>query len=464
MLRRLKECGIACATDKHSRFAASLDQMRYSFLPDAVAYAKSEADVSETMKAASDCGVPITVRGSGTGCAGGCVPTCGGVVLDMSGIDFIEIDAVSRMAHVGAGAITANVDEAANKFGLFYAPDPSSHKFSSIGGNIACNAGGLRALKYGTTRENVLALKAVLADGRAVSGALPLKKYSVGINLRDIFIGSEGTLGIVTEAWLKLLPLPKSRTAALAFFKSDTEAFKGVGKIMRANLSPCVLEFMDVETVSCIRARHPDFGVPANSAAILAEFDDDDSAEQARKFAQTLSPEANAKYAADNAETERLWEIRRKASQSMFELGDGKINQDIVLPAESLDAYFEYFKNLGREYKLATPVFGHAGDGNYHIHFMYKSSDPTGRARALEAMDKAISRAVEVGGAVSGEHGIGFLKSKYMPKQHTPTELELMRAIKKIFDPQDILNRGKILTPVDTLNLRPLSGVKLPWD
>lgn len=183
----------------------------------------------------------------------------------------------------------------ANKFGLFYAPDPSSHKFSSIGGNIACNAGGLRALKYGTTRENVLALKAVLADGRAVSGALPLKKYSVGINLRDIFIGSEGTLGIVTEAWLKLLPLPKSRTAALAFFKSDTEAFKGVGKILRANLSPCVLEFMDVETVSCIRARHPDFGVPANSAAILAEFDDDDSAEQARKFAQTLSPEADRK-------------------------------------------------------------------------------------------------------------------------------------------------------------------------
>lgn len=295
MLRRLKECGIACATDKHSRFAASLDQMRYSFLPDAVVYAKSEADVSETMKAASDCGVPITVRGSGTGCAGGCVPTCGGVVLDMSGIDFIEIDAVSRMAHVGAGAITANVDEAANKFGLFYAPDPSSHKFSSIGGNIACNAGGLRALKYGTTRENVLALKAVLADGRAVSGALPLKKYSVGINLARHFHRLGGHARNRNGGVAETASAPEVAHGGACVFQKRYRGVQGRRENHAGKPLALRARIHGRRNGLVHSGKTPRLRRAANSAAILAEFDDDDSAEQARKFAQTLSPEADAK-------------------------------------------------------------------------------------------------------------------------------------------------------------------------
>lgn len=454
------------STAEKNLFDASLDHMRYAFMPQIVAYASCADDVSKILSSANELNIPTTVRGSGTGCAGGCVPVCGGLVIDLSGINFIEIDGVSRIAHVGAGAITANVDAAASKFGLFYAPDPSSHKYSSIGGNIACNAGGLRALKYGTTRENVLALTAVLADGEKISGALPLKKYSVGLNLRDIFIGSEGTIGVVVEAWLKLLPLPKSKTAALAFFKNDEAAFAGIGKIMKADLSPCILEFMDAETVSCVRKRNPDLSIPEGSAAILAEFDGDknETEKQAANFVSVLSDISRASFSDENSEMEKLWRVRRSASQSMYELGDSKISQDIVLPNSALAEYFAFYKNLGAQSRLATPVFGHAGDGNYHIHFMYDSADATGRERAVEAMDKAIAKAVELGGAVSGEHGIGFLKSKYMRLQHSRRELELMRSIKKLFDPKDILNRGKIYESFDTAKLSPLKGVRLPWD
>lgn len=464
LLRRLSADGIECATDEKSLFAASLDHMRYSFPPQAVVFAKSASDVAQTLRNANELDVPVTVRGSGTGCTGGCVPICGGVVLDVSKIDFIEIDPVARIAHAGAGAITADVDAKAGEYGFFYAPDPSSHKFSSIGGNIACNAGGLRALKYGNTRENVLSLKAVLVDGTEITGALPLKKYSFGLNLRDLFIGSEGTLGVVVEAWLKLLPKPESKTTALAFFAGDKKAFEGVEKIMESNLSPCILEFLDAETVSCIRARNPHMPIPQNAAAILAEFDDENNARQAEKFVEILSPIADAKFAKTSAEAEELWEVRRAASQSMYELGDSKLSQDIVLPHTALDEFFAYYKALGRDAKLATPIFGHAGDGNYHIHFMYDSTDPTARARAVDAMDSAIKKAVELGGAVSGEHGVGFLKSKYMPLQHTQAELEIMRSIKKLFDPKNILNREKVYTPHDIKNLAPLKNIKLPWD
>ncbi len=204
--------------------------------------------------------------------------------------------------------------------------------------------------------------------------------------------------------------------------------------------------------------------IPQNAAAILAEFDDENNARQAEKFVEILSPIADAKFAKTSAEAEELWEVRRAASQSMYELGDSKLSQDIVLPHTALDEFFAYYKALGRDAKLATPIFGHAGDGNYHIHFMYDSTDPTARARAVDAMDSAIKKAVELGGAVSGEHGVGFLKSKYMPLQHTQAELEIMRSIKKLFDPKNILNREKVYTPHDIKNLAPLKNIKLPWD
>ncbi len=464
---RLSSLGIDFSTSEKSLFDASLDHMRYSFLPLAVVYAKCEDDIRNTLRECNQLDIPVTVRGSGTGCAGGCVPICGGIVLDLSAINFIEIAPESRIAHVGAGAVTADIDAEARKFGLFYAPDPSSHKFSSIGGNIACNAGGLRALKYGTTRENLLSLTAILANGDRITGALPLKKYSVGLNLRDIFVGSEGTLGVVSEAWLKLLPLPKSKITALAFFESDKNAIKAVGKVMCSSVSPAIFEFLDTVTVTCVKKRNPSFDIPENASALLAEFDGEaeETLSQTKTFVEVLKDlSLNVRFSENEMDSEKLWKVRRAASQAMYELGNSKFSQDIVLPYRAVSDFFEFYKALGEKSKLATPVFGHVGDGNYHIHFMYNSSDPTARDRALDSMDEVVVKVIELGGAVSGEHGIGFLKSKYMPLQHSQPELDLMRSIKKLFDPKNILNRGKVYEQYNTRPLYPLNGIKLPWD
>ncbi len=467
LFSRLDAAEIKYSTDKEALFDASLDHMRYSFLPSVVVYAQNERDIQGTLKVCNDLLIPVSVRGSGTGCAGGCVPINGEIVLDLSAINFIEIDPVSRTAHVGAGAVTADIDAQAKKYGLFYPPDPSSHKFSSIGGNIACNAGGLRALKYGTTRENILALSAILSSGEKISGALPLKKYSVGLNLRDIFVGSEGTLGVISEAWLKLLPIPNAKTVALAFFDSDKSAILGVEKIMQSGLTPSVFEFMDLDTIACVEKRNPNLSIPQKTSALLAEFDGnlDEATMGAKAFVDVLSNcSVSAKYSVSDEESEKLWKVRRASSQAMYELGDSKLSQDIVLPHSSVAEFFDFYKKLGEDAHLATPTFGHVGDGNYHIHFMYNSVDVTARGRAVDAMDTAIAKVVELGGAVSGEHGIGFLKSKYMPLQHSQIELALMKSIKKVFDPNNILNRGKVYEPFETRNISPLQNVKLPWD
>ncbi len=465
LTRRLELENVSFSTDDKSLFDASLDHMRYSFLPDVVAYAECGEDIGKVLKTANELDVPVTVRGCGTGCSGGSVPTPGGIVLDLGAIDFIEIDPVARVAHVGAGAVTANVDAAAQKHGLFYAPDPSSHKYSSIGGNIACNAGGLRALKYGVTRDNVIALTAYLPNGEKLKCGLPVKKFSVGPNLRDFFIGSEGTFGVVSEAWLKLLPLPQSKKVAIAFFDGDEQAFEGIEKIMRSALQPSILEFMDADTIGCVRVKEPSLEIGEGKSAVLAEFDGFEPEAEASvdMFFEVLAG-CEVRRAKDAAEAEKLWSVRRKASPAMYMLGDSKISQDIVLPFDGVAEFFRFYKKLGRELNLATPVFGHAGDGNYHIHFMYNGAEDGARARAVRGMDLSIKKTIELGGAVSGEHGIGFLKSKYMPLQHGKAELELMRSLKKVFDPKDILNRGKIYEVTDTSGMQPLRGVKLPWD
>lgn len=464
-LGALRDAGVRADVSEKALFAASLDHMRYSFKPFAVVKAKRECDVSRTLKTANEMRIPVTVRGAGTGCAGGCVPVEGGVVLDLSGLDFIDIDPVSRVARVGAGAVNADVDKAASEYGLFYAPDPSSNKYSTIGGNIACNAGGLRALKYGVTRDNVLALRAYLPDGRRLDCGLPLKKFSTGINLRDVFIGSEGTLGVITQAWLKLLVKPECSLACLAFFDSDADAYSGIEKLMLSPLSPAVFEFMDAETCACVSLKKPEFKMPKGSSAILVQFDGtrQNALSDCGMFVKLFGKKARMARNAD--ESALLWDFRRVASQSMYALADCKISQDIVLPLSSIRKFFAYYKALAKKLKLHSPVFGHAGDGNYHIHFMYESADPDGRVRALKGMDLAIKKTVSLGGAVSGEHGLGFLKSHYMPYQHSPAELEIMRRIKRVFDPKNILGRGKLTADgPDTSDLTPLTDVKLPWD
>ena len=460
----MRRAGLDVSTDPRELFGASLDHSRFSVLPSAVVFARKISDIGTALKIANECRAQITVRGSGTGCCGGAVPVDAQIVLDISNINFVEIDPVARVAHVGAGAINADVDVRARKFGLFYPPDPSSHKYCSIGGNIACNAGGLRALKYGTTRDNVLALSAFSAEGEFLKCALPLKKFSAGLNLRDLFIGSEGLLGVVAEAWLKLLPVPQAFKTLAAFFESDFDAFDAVATIMQSGLRPCVLEFMDALTISCVAQKAPELNLPKGKSALLVEFDGTpaEAEADAQKCAALF---ADARAAKSEDERQKLWEMRRKASSAMYLLADSKVNQDIVLPHDSLGEYFRFYKALGQKCALPTPVFGHSGDDNYHIHFMYNSAEDGAKQRARAAMEESVEKVIELGGAVSGEHGIGFLKSKYMKKQHSAAELEMMRRIKCAFDPNGILNSGKMLweNPLAE-TLEPLRGIKLPWD
>lgn len=464
----MREAGLGVSESPEDLFFASLDHARYSFMPSARVRARGDGDVSAALKIASEFGVPVCPRGSGTGCSGGCVPVRGGIVLDLSEMDFVEIFPADRIARAGAGAVTADVDARAAKFGLMYAPDPSSHRYSSIGGNISCNAGGLRAAKYGNTRENVLALTAFLPDGRRLECGRPLKKFSAGPNLKDLFIGSEGTFGVVTEAWLRLVPRPQAKLAVIAFPRSDSEAFDAVERLMLSPLTPSICEFMDADTLACVRAKNPSAGIsaPDGAAALLLEFDGAPLQVRAdAEEAERLLGGCGARAARDGAEAEGFWKIRRGASQAMYLLADSKVNQDIVLPLSAVKKYFEFFKGLSRETGLPSPVFGHSGDGNYHIHFMYGSAVPGARERAWKAMEAAVKKAVEMGGAVSGEHGIGFLKSGYMPFQHGVDELDAMRALKRTFDPKNILNPGKICFPGAPADVpAPLTGVRLPWD
>ncbi len=463
-IERMRAAGLDVRVDADSLFWHSLDQSRFSVKPAAVVAAGCADDVGAVLKIANECEVGLTVRGRGTGCCGGAVPIDGSIVLDVSGINFIEIDPVSRVAHVGAGAVNADIDAAARKHGLFYAPDPSSNKYCSIGGNIACNAGGLHALKYGLTRENVLALSAYTGAGDFLKCALPLKKYSVGLNLRDFFIGSEGTLGVITEAWLKLLPVPPRLGTIAAFFDTDFDAFDGAAELMKSGLNPCVLEFMDALTVSCVRRKAPDLPIPEGKACLLMEFDGClEDVESSLSRARAMFKDARA--ASEERRREVLWNIRRWASSAMYLLADSKVNQDVVIAQGALKEFMAFYKDLGRRVGLPTPTFGHCGDDNYHIHFMYNSSDPGAKSRARGAMAESIAKAIELGGAVSGEHGIGFLKTKYMKLQHSPYELELMRQIKRLFDPKMILNNGKVFYDSNCADgLEPLKGVKLPWD
>lgn len=450
-------------TDRKSLLEASIDNSRYSFLPDAVVKAESGDDISKTLKIANEEKIFVCPRGAGSGCCGAALPVFKGIVLDLSAINFIEIDPTSWTAHVGAGAINSDIDKTAAKYGLMYPPDPSSKNYSTIGGNIACNAGGLRAAKYGVTRDYVAAITAYLADGSKMELSRPLRKFAVGMNLKDLFIGSEGSLGVIAEAHLKLIKRPPFKQTTLAAFLHDNAAFECVQKILQANIMPSVLEFMDAQSVAAA-AKFKGKNME-KSAMLLIELDGEkeevkSSQKSLEKILSTLS---SGFETADDAEP--LWELRRCCSSAMFLLNNSKLNQDIVLPIPKTVEFFDYFKDLGSESGLQTPTFGHAADGNYHIHFMYDGSDAKQKQKAFIAMQKAVEKTVELGGAISGEHGVGITKSKYMNLQISDAEFCVMKKIKNALDPNGILNpQLRYTSQVDISKYAQNKDIKLPWD
>jgi glycolate oxidase len=455
-------------TDEVARSAASFDSSKLPFLPEAVVFPRDDDDLTAVLVLANQHRVPVTVRGRGTSLTGSAAPMRGGWVVDMLGWNRIRIDADAGMAQVQAGAKVADIQRAAEAKGWFYPPDPSSKEYCTIGGNIACNAGGMHGGKYGVTRDFVLALKGHLPTGEFVTWGTPTKKFSSGFNLRDLWIGSEGMLGVVTEATLKLIPLPASRWTLLAAFKTEPDAFRAVRALFGQRIQPAICEFLDRYSVLCAERATGATVFPGQSGrpVVLLELAGSASEvrEQKRVVLAWAERHAVAHRAARNrAEAEELWAVRRKCSGAMFELGDSKLNEDIVVPMRNYVKFARFLEKLRRESKLSIPTFGHLGDGNLHVNIMYHKAVPAECRAAERAVQKLMQTVVALGGAISGEHGIGLAKTPFLRLQHAPAQVRAMQAVKRALDPRGILNPGKMFEIFEVWKHRRLD-VKLPWD
>ena len=465
LCRRL---GARVAVSDAARFGASFDGSKLSFLPTAVVRPRTEADIAVVLKLATQHRVPVTARGAGTSLTGSGSPVRGGWVLDLSRWKRIRIDAAAGLASVQAGVVVADLHRAAEAKGWFYPPDPASKNFCTIGGNIACNAGGMHGGKYGVTRDFVLALRGFLPTGEVVTWGTATKKFSSGFNLRDLWIGSEGMLGVVTEATLKLIPLPAARWTLLMAFSDEIAAFRAVRALFATRVQPAICEFLDRYSVQCAEAASGKtvFAGQAGRPVVLIELAGTASevAEQKKIVLAWARVQAVAfREARHRAEAEELWAVRRGCSAAMFKLADSKLNEDIVVPLRSYSKMVRFLVKLRRESGLHIPTFGHLGDGNLHVNIMYHRANADERRRAEHAVEELMRGVVALGGAISGEHGIGLAKSPFLRLQHSPAAVRAMQAVKRALDPRGILNPGKMFEVFKVWQHERVSAV-CPWD
>jgi len=419
--------------------------------PDLVVLPRSTDQVSQVIQIAARERIPVVTRGMASGLAAASVPFSGGIVLCMTRMDrVLEIDEQNAIAHVEAGVVTADLQALVEKKGLFYPPDPSSIRHSTIGGNIACNAGGPRCLKYGVTGDYVLGLTVVLADGQIVKTGGKVIKDVVGYDLTALFTGSEGTLGVITEALLKLTAKPTAVRTALVEFESIDQASKTVNAILSAGVVPATLELMDQTAITCIEeAMH--LGLPLDVEAILLLEIDGQSAESVTReieAAAAICRQQGARKVAvaqNDEERAALWKARRSVSPSLARRAPNKLGEDITVPRSAIPEAVRRLKAISAKYGLPIVVFGHAGDGNLHPNILFDKRDPVQWAKVEQMVAEEFSVALELGGTLSGEHGVGTLKRPYMELALGSVSVTLQKKIKQAFDPLNILNPGKVL-------------------
>ncbi len=417
--------------------------------PGAVVLVRSTQQVVECVRIAAAHSVPIVTRGSGTGLSGGSVPVAGCIVLCLVQMDAIlEVDPNNLTLRAQSGAITQKIDEAAGKHGLFYPPDPGSMKISTIGGNVAENSGGLRGLKYGVTRDYVMGLEVVLPDGRVVNLGNACVKDVAGYSMKDLFIGSEGTLGIITEVRLKLLPRPAARRTMLAMFERMEDAAQTVSAIIAARIIPCTLEFLDRMTIRCVE----DFariGLPTDCGAILLMETDGHPAAVAEEAQQMealarLHKAREVRTAKDASEATTLATARRSAFSALARVRPTTILEDITVPRSALAEMVGFIAESAARHRLQVGTFGHMGDGNLHPTFLTDERDHEEMARVHLALEEIVTKTLSLGGTITGEHGVGLAKKQWIRKQLGDASFELMRQIKMALDPRALLNPGKI--------------------
>jgi glycolate oxidase len=429
----------------------SRDKWFASHLPDVVVAPTSTHQVSQLLCFANERKIPVTARGSGFGYVGGCVPVKGGIALSLARMNRIkEIAVADGVAVVEPGVITGDLQREVRNRRLYYPPDPASLKNSSIGGNIATNAGGPRCLKYGVTRHYVLGLEIVLADGTVVRVGGRTHKNKTGFDLVGLFVGSEGMLGVVTEAVLRLLPLPPARASISSSFRSIEDAAAAVQKILLEGYLPSALEIADRFTLEAARRHFSRRIVPEGEAHLLIDLDGHEG--PVRSSVEALSTLVNS-LGAVTLETafgeeacEKLWDLRRGFSESLKATGLMKLNEDVTVPRGKLVELMQFASSLQERYGFPVACFGHAGDGNIHVNVMVAEPDKKEVGEKVErALDDLFRYVIDSGGAITGEHGIGLAKKRWWPQAVSPESIALHQTIKRALDPAGILNPGKFL-------------------
>ena len=426
------------------------DKWFASHLPDAVALPRSTKSVSTILRFANQHGIPVTARGAGHGYVGGCVPLHGGIVLSLERMNCIkEINAGDFVAVVEPNVVTAELQAQVEAQNLFYPPDPASRAKNSIGGNIITNAGGPRCLKYGVTRDYVLGLEVVLADGTIVKLGGRTHKNKTGFDLHRLFVGSEGLLGIVTEATLKLLPLPPYRANLAIGFSSMRAAVRTLHAILGAGFLPAALELADSFTLAAAYKRTKSERLRGCRAHLIVEVDGQrDSVRGEVKTLQRIIRKQNPLFievGLGAKQCEEVWQIRREFSYSLRDTGLTKLNEDIVVPRSRLEDLFAFAARLQKKHGLAVACFGHAGDGNIHTNIMVDYTQPGAKKRSEAALDELFQQVLAWGGSITGEHGVGIAKQRWWPLAVSKEARALHRTIKQALDPKAILNPGKFV-------------------
>ena len=436
---------------------ANEDLIPYSFdgtaalqqMPGCVVVTHSTAEVVGVLKLANATKTPVVTRGSGTGLSGGSLPVSGCIVLCTVKMDkILEIDRANLTLRTEPGATTLQIAEATAEAGLFYPPDPGSMKISTIGGNVAENSGGLRGLKYGVTRNYVMGLEGVLPDGEIMWLGNKCVKDVAGYSLKDLFIGSEGTLGVITQVLLRLIPKPATKKTMLATFAQMDEAAEAVSAIIAAHIIPCTLEFLDRMTIRCVED-YAHIGLPLDCEALLLMETDGHPAVVAEEAAQMerICREGGCKelrVAKDDAEAAKLASARRAAFSALARVAPTTILEDVTVPRSELARMIRFVEAIAKKYRLRVGTFGHMGDGNLHPTFLTDERNKDEMHRVEEAFKEIFDEAIRLGGTITGEHGIGIAKKQFLPKFAGAAQMRVMRELRRVLDPNGILNPGKV--------------------